>query len=179
MEPNSEVGETRAMRVVIDKLELDLPALPRPGDYVSYQGDPREVTAVTWVIPERGRGGQQPTADDVVVHVQLSADWREGKTDAELHAMRAHPDFEYATTEGPRKQWDDVGTPPADDNGNPDPTWERNTDAGRDGWDRFDYTEASYWRRRRRKGPAGTKPPAGPKGPVGVEGELAPDYEEN
>lgn len=75
--------------------------------------------------------------------------WREGKTDAELHAMRAHPDFEYATTEGQRKQWDDVDTPPATEEGDPDPTWERNVDAGRDGWERFDYTEESYWRRRK------------------------------
>lgn len=69
--------------------------------------------------------------------------------DAELHAAMRHPDFEYRTTEGPRKQWDQVDVPPADDNGDPDPTWERNTDAGRDGWERFDYTEESYWRRRK------------------------------
>lgn len=69
--------------------------------------------------------------------------------DAELHAAMRHPDFEYRTTEGPRKQWYDVDVPPADNNGEPDPTWERNTDAGRDGWDRFDYTEESYWRRRK------------------------------
>ncbi|MFJ4365088.1 hypothetical protein ACIP4S_13145 [Streptomyces chartreusis] len=69
------------------------------------------------------------------------------ETDAELHARFAHPAYEYRTTQGPRKQWDDAGTPPADDKGDPDPTWERNTDAGRDGWERFDYTEESYWRR--------------------------------
>ncbi|MCF0086608.1 MULTISPECIES: hypothetical protein [unclassified Streptomyces] len=70
-------------------------------------------------------------------------------SDAELHASMRHPDFEYRTTEGPRKQWDDVDVPPADENGSPDPTWERNTDAGRDGWERWDYTEESYWRRRK------------------------------
>jgi hypothetical protein len=70
-------------------------------------------------------------------------------SDAELHATMRHPDFEYRTTGGPRKQWHDVDTPPADGNGDPDPTWERNTDAGREGWDRFDYTEESYWRRRK------------------------------
>ncbi|MDX2749625.1 ParB N-terminal domain-containing protein [Streptomyces scabiei] len=68
-------------------------------------------------------------------------------TDAELHARFAHPAYEYRTTEGPRKQWDNAGVPPADDNGDPDPTWERNTDAGRDGWERWDHTEESYWRR--------------------------------
>lgn len=70
---------------------------------------------------------------------------------AALHARRAHPDYEYATTEGPRKAWDDIDRPPYGDNGEPDHTWERNVDAGRPGagWDRFDYTEESYWRRRK------------------------------
>jgi len=62
-------------------------------------------------------------------------------TVAELHARRAHPAYEYATTEGQRKAWDDADTPPEGEG------WERNTDAGRNGWDRFDYTEESYWRR--------------------------------
>ncbi|MFE6815977.1 hypothetical protein [Streptomyces sp. NPDC057677] len=73
--------------------------------------------------------------------------------DASLHARRAHPDWEYATTEGPRKQWGDVNQPPLDDNGDPDPTWERNLDAGHpgEGWERFDYTEESYWRRPKKR----------------------------
>ncbi|MGW7726184.1 hypothetical protein ACWGJ6_22980 [Streptomyces canus] len=68
---------------------------------------------------------------------------------AELHARRSHPAFEYATTTGPRKQWDDLDRPPAGESASPDCTWERNVDAGRpgQGWDRFDYTEESYWRR--------------------------------
>lgn len=72
---------------------------------------------------------------------------------AALHARFAHPDYEYATTEGPRKSWDDANVPPYDDNGDPDYTWESNDDAGRPGmgWDRFDYTEESYWRRRKPK----------------------------
>lgn len=70
-----------------------------------------------------------------------------GSSEAELHARRAHPDWEYATTEGPRKHWDDIDVRPAGDDGEPDPTWQRNTDAGIDGWERFDYTEESYWRR--------------------------------
>ncbi|MFJ8871059.1 hypothetical protein ACIRD6_35570 [Streptomyces sp. NPDC102473] len=76
------------------------------------------------------------------------------ETDEELHARGAHPDWEYATTEGPRKQWDDQNTPPADTEGIPDPTWERNTAMGRDGWERWDYTEESYWRRRKTQPPA-------------------------
>lgn len=68
---------------------------------------------------------------------------------ARLHAERRHPGYEYRTTEGPRKQWDDINEPPHGDDGEPEPGWERNVDAGRPGmgWDRFDYTEESYWRR--------------------------------
>lgn len=68
---------------------------------------------------------------------------------ARLHAEFRHPDFEYATTRGPRKYWDEADRPPAGENADPDYTWERNVDAGRpgQGWDRFDYTEESYWRR--------------------------------
>ena len=62
-------------------------------------------------------------------------------TDKELHAKHSHPAYEYETTEGQRKRWDDQDVPPEGEG------WERNVDAGRDGWDRFDYTEESYWRR--------------------------------
>lgn len=85
----------------------------------------------------------------------------ESESDADLHARRAHPAWEYATTEGPRKQWDDADVPPANEDGDPDPTWERNVDAGRDGWERWDYTEESYWRRLR---PDGPRPPYIPRG---------------
>ncbi|MGY6019614.1 hypothetical protein [Streptomyces spinosirectus] len=73
---------------------------------------------------------------------------------ARLHAERRHPGYEYRTTQGPRKQWDTIDQPPYDDDGEPDPSWERNVDAGRpgQGWDRFDYTEESYWRRRKPSG---------------------------
>lgn len=75
--------------------------------------------------------------------------------EARLHARFAHPGYEYRTTEGPRKQWDDIDQPPHGDDGEPEPGWERNVDAGRPGmgWDRFDYTEESYWRRPRPDGP--------------------------
>jgi hypothetical protein len=79
---------------------------------------------------------------------ELLPEPKEPQTDSELHARSAHPAYEYRTTQGPRKQWDGADEPPAGEDGDPDPTWERNTDAGRDGWDRFDYTEESYWRRR-------------------------------
>lgn len=68
---------------------------------------------------------------------------RERPSDSELHRRHAHPAYEYETTEGPRKRWDDPDEPPEGEG------WERNVDAGRpgEGWDRFEYTEESYWRR--------------------------------
>ncbi|MER6492690.1 hypothetical protein [Streptomyces griseorubiginosus] len=81
--------------------------------------------------------------------------------EAQLHARFAHPAWEYGVTEGPRKQWDDIDVPPCDDNGNPEPGWERNVDAGRNGWERWDYTEESYWRRLR---PNGARPQHIPRG---------------
>lgn len=58
-----------------------------------------------------------------------------------LHLTCSMPGWEYATTQGPRKQWDDADTPPDGDG------WEPNTARGSDGWERFDYHEESYWRR--------------------------------
>lgn len=84
------------------------------------------------------------------------------RPDAELHAQRMHPDYEYATTEGQRKAWDHSDEPPWGDNG-PDYTWERNTDAGRDGWERFEHTEESYWRRLLPEGKRGRKELAPPR----------------
>lgn len=66
---------------------------------------------------------------------------KERPSDAELHASNSNPAWEYETTEGPRKSWDDADEPPEGEG------WERNTDKGRGGWDRFEYTEESYWRR--------------------------------
>lgn len=63
-------------------------------------------------------------------------------TDGELHSMGRHPEYEYCTTVGQRKNWNDAETPPEGEG------WERNVDAGRNGWERFDYTEESYWRRK-------------------------------
>lgn len=86
---------------------------------------------------------------------------REPETDVQLHTRFAHPAWEYRTTSGPRKQWDDADVPPTGEEGDPDPTWERNVNAGRDGWERWDHTEESYWRRLRLDGP---RPPHIPRG---------------
>ncbi|MCG5464203.1 hypothetical protein MED01_002368 [Micromonospora sp. MED01] len=73
------------------------------------------------------------------------------RPDEELHARAAHPDWEYTCTEGPRKQWDDVDRPPDGDG------WVRNVHIGvrGEGWERFDYTEESYWMRPKDQGSEG------------------------
>jgi hypothetical protein len=93
------------------------------------------VTA--WRAIEAASAPQQPEFPAV----------RDLRADKELHAFRAHPLYEYATTQGPRKAWDHIDEPP-EGNG-----WERNLDAGRNGWERFDYHEESYWRRLRSEVP--------------------------
>jgi hypothetical protein len=60
-----------------------------------------------------------------------------------LHSWRAHPDYEYTTTTGPRKAWWGSDDPPDGDG------WVSNDAAGRNGWERFDYHEERYWMRRK------------------------------
>jgi hypothetical protein len=60
-----------------------------------------------------------------------------------LHRLESHPEYEYATTKGGRKMFYDENIPPLGEG------WERNVDAGRNGWERFDYHEEAYWRRKR------------------------------
>lgn len=57
------------------------------------------------------------------------------------HARCNVPGWEYETTTGPRKAWGDADTPPAGEG------WVRNVEEGRNGWERFEYHEESYWRR--------------------------------
>lgn len=59
-----------------------------------------------------------------------------------LHSRCSHPDYEYGSTHGQRKMFDSTITPIGE-------VWERNVDVGRSGWERFDYHEEAYWRRRR------------------------------
>jgi len=61
------------------------------------------------------------------------------KLETYLHSRCQHPDYEYETTKGPRKKFDEY--PPEGDG------WERNIHYGRDGWERFDYHEEAYWMR--------------------------------
>lgn len=87
----------------------------------------------------------------------------------QLHAQRAHPDYEYATTRGPRKQWDHADQPPVGDDLEIDPAWEVNTPAGRDGWERFDYHEEAYWRRPK---DSSTNPPI-----IGLAAPICPPHD--
>lgn len=81
-----------------------------------------------------------------ILDLHAPRDPRPPKTDAELHAEMAHPEWEYAITEGQRKQFDAGDPPDPDQYGT---GWEVNTDKGDDGWERFRFTEEAYWRRRR------------------------------
>lgn len=90
--------------------------------------------------PEQRACRNRTSAENVGVY--LAGNRR--RPDEELHAAFAHPDWEYDTTEGQRKAWDNVDVPPPGDG------WIRNIHAGRDGWERFDYTEESYWMRPRK-----------------------------
>ncbi|MFD4740588.1 hypothetical protein ACFWNQ_24970 [Streptomyces virginiae] len=120
------------------------------GDCVHSPGD-RGVT-LGWTANERLHRECQRCRyqwDEAIVSDEAAPETAADEPDSVLHAERRHPNWEYATTEGPRKAWDDVDVPPCDYMGRPEPGWERNVDAGRpgEGWDRFDYTEESYWRR--------------------------------
>lgn len=57
------------------------------------------------------------------------------------HANEAHPDFEYTTTDAPRK-CGVVNEPDGDG-------WHLNDDHPSGGWERLEYFELTYWRRRR------------------------------
>ena len=92
-------------------------------------------------------------------------------TERELHEHYAHPAYEYATTEGRRKAWDNADEPPEGEG------WERNIDAGRNGWERFDYTEESYWRRLNPEGPQPWRPPLVLRHLAAVYADH-PDYEQ-
>lgn len=61
--------------------------------------------------------------------------------DAGSHNNGTMEGWEYETRTGPRKAFDDEDIPPEGEG------WERNTDMGRGGWERFDSHEESYWRR--------------------------------
>lgn len=56
------------------------------------------------------------------------------------HGSEKEIGFEYRTTEGPRKHFDE-DIPPEGEG------WVKNIHKGRKGWNRFDYTEEAYWMR--------------------------------
>lgn len=94
---------------------------------------------------------RSPMRDDLITAIEVVA--RPPRDQLErltrwLHGHRLHPDYEYRTTNGPRKAWEDEDVPPPGDG------WERNEDEGNGGWERFDYHEESYWRRLKPAGEA-------------------------
>lgn len=69
-----------------------------------------------------------------------------------LHSRLAHPDYEYLTTTNGRKQ--EGGEPPENEGWEPNDFIDMGSDpAGkpypRRNWERFDYHEENYWRRRK------------------------------
>lgn len=71
------------------------------------------------------------------------------------HKDRLAQGWQYGVREGRRKACDEIFEPPEGI------CWERNLEAGRNGWERFDHTEETYWRRPSRVTVAR---PAGPDG---------------
>jgi hypothetical protein len=86
-----------------------------------------------------------PEATKLIAQMFEEVTPAETRTESELHRVFAHPDYQYRVTEGQRKNWDDSDKPPKGEG------WELNIDAGIDGWERFDFTEETYWRRKRKR----------------------------
>jgi hypothetical protein len=128
------------------------------------------LKAMAFALPAEARAMLTETAEMLLAEVdakrRILDDWQQeldrrnaiyAQPDAVLHARRLHPDYEYATTEGPRKAWAHSDVPPDGDG------WVRNTGVDDEGWERFEYTEESYWRRLRSEGERSRKPPLPPR----------------
>ncbi len=124
-------------RVVIERAILSPGVRPAAG---------ADLAASSAVVGERGVGGDR--SGDAAVDLAdlnhpnqvtlLGSAMREA---ARMHANERFPNYEYATTRGPRHDFDEA---PPDGDG-----WQRNTSKGSEGWDRFDDHEEAYWYRRR------------------------------
>jgi len=115
--------------------------LARVGSFDVGDATPRRLSEIIGMLVETMvDGGLGEDVDDEV------AASTEPATDEDLHARQSHPDFEYATTTGPRKAFDEH---PPDGDG-----WVRNKTRGvrGEGWERFDFHEEAYWMRRRQQG---------------------------
>lgn len=144
MNPGLDVDE----QDVVDRLVGALTSAA--GQIGSREGsDERVCVAVLTGVDNAVLTGRANQVKDLVcalavaVHTERYEEVLAAMTDEELHATCQHPDFEYETTEGQRKAWDDSDRPP-DGEG-----WVRNRHVGRNGWERFAYTEESYWMRPR------------------------------
>lgn len=124
------------------KMALTAPDLRRIAD--GHRDSPGRVTVTAHVLPLQLSESPEHRACRDSTYAEWMGVRRATERrlpEEELHRLCAHPDFEYATTQGQRKAWVDVDTPPGGDG------WVRNVHTGRDGWERFDYTEESYWMR--------------------------------
>lgn len=98
-------------------------------------GTPTSDLAQANEVLERDRRSY-PWAHELIIQKRWVGDWE---------PLEARPQYwEDATTEGPRKAWEDADVPPE-----PEAGWELDYSRGRPGeaWDRFDFHEERYWRR--------------------------------
>lgn len=144
------------------------PSWPTVGDVVDYcavigepptmfgltvESGPGQLASGHWVVWLGNKPGcvsvdacarpAVPVALDTQCRLQADDVRCSGRPIDDQHRTQSHPDFEYATTTGPRKAFHDEDRPPHGDG------WERNRTAGRDGWERFVYHEEAYWMRRK------------------------------
>ena len=98
-----------------------------------YAGETPLVDAVRAVLGRPGPAESEPLSDPGYLALLRRRALR----------ARTEPAWEYATTTGPRKQWDDPDRPPEGDG------WELDYSRGHPGeaWERFDYHEERYWKR--------------------------------
>lgn len=113
------------------------------------EGDWNDIAAIDTDGTPYGVAGNDESIShpdaEFIAHAREDVPWlieRLSRAEAELHRLAFHPDWEYATTTGQRKQWD--VTPPEGDG------WCPNVHRGYgNGWARFDYHEEAYWMRLR------------------------------
>jgi hypothetical protein len=107
----------------------------------------RDVDHLTWIRERLVHVyGESPNVDFVlrlgeIIDGASAPAPRAVRTLPLSHDFQNVPGWEYETTQGPRKAWEHADTPPEGEG------WERNTSLN-GGFERFEYVEESYWRRR-------------------------------
>lgn len=160
--PDDEWGNDVVGTVKADVARYILKLIGRPGETVQCCDKHNmhcapQAWVCCWDCPELNHPDHKLSEDCVLYADPVDAADCPGCPDheqhnSELHRRWRHPDYEYTSTEGQRKTWGHADDPPYDPvTLEPDTSWERNWDAGSpgEGWERFEYTEESYWRRRK------------------------------